>query len=103
MFDLAYNLIERYNWLNTLISALTPVAEIDRRLAGINHFSALNRRRFGSPGDCGAVERTAREHSDVVGLGALILGRVLRSPEPFDLAISQLAATAETEFNDSIS
>jgi len=35
--------------------------------------------------------------------GALILGRVLRSPEPFDLAISQLAATAETEFNDSIS
>jgi TetR/AcrR family transcriptional regulator, lmrAB and yxaGH operons repressor len=35
--------------------------------------------------------------------GALILARVLRSPEPFDLAISQLAATAETEANDSIS
>jgi TetR/AcrR family transcriptional regulator, lmrAB and yxaGH operons repressor len=31
--------------------------------------------------------------------GALILGRVLRSPEPFDLAIAQLAATAETEAN----
>jgi TetR/AcrR family transcriptional regulator, lmrAB and yxaGH operons repressor len=29
--------------------------------------------------------------------GALILGRVLRSPEPFDLAIAQLAAIAETE------
>jgi TetR/AcrR family transcriptional regulator, lmrAB and yxaGH operons repressor len=28
--------------------------------------------------------------------GALILSRVLRSPEPFDLAIAQLAATAET-------
>jgi len=35
--------------------------------------------------------------------GALILGRVLRSPEPFDLAIAQLAATAETEANASIS
>ena len=31
--------------------------------------------------------------------GALILSRVLRSPEPFDLAIAQLAATAETEAN----
>jgi AcrR family transcriptional regulator len=29
--------------------------------------------------------------------GALILSRVLRSPEPFDLAIAQLAATADTE------
>jgi AcrR family transcriptional regulator len=28
--------------------------------------------------------------------GALILGRVLHSPEPFDLAIAQLAAIAET-------
>jgi hypothetical protein len=28
--------------------------------------------------------------------GALILSRVLRSPEPFDLAIAQLAAIAET-------
>jgi TetR/AcrR family transcriptional repressor of lmrAB and yxaGH operons len=35
--------------------------------------------------------------------GALILGRVLRSPEPFDLAIAQLAATAESEANASIS
>jgi AcrR family transcriptional regulator len=35
--------------------------------------------------------------------GALILGRVLRSPEPFDLAIALLAATADTEANDSIS
>jgi TetR/AcrR family transcriptional regulator, lmrAB and yxaGH operons repressor len=31
--------------------------------------------------------------------GALILSRVLRSPEPFDLAIAQLAATAQTEAN----
>jgi TetR/AcrR family transcriptional repressor of lmrAB and yxaGH operons len=31
--------------------------------------------------------------------GALILSRVLRSPEPFDLAIAQLAATADTEAN----
>jgi TetR/AcrR family transcriptional repressor of lmrAB and yxaGH operons len=31
--------------------------------------------------------------------GALILSRVLRSPEPFDLAIAQLAATAETAAN----
>ena len=31
--------------------------------------------------------------------GALILGRVLHSPEPFDLAIAQLAATAEIEAN----
>jgi len=29
--------------------------------------------------------------------GALILSRVLRSPEPFDLAIAQLAATADAE------
>jgi TetR/AcrR family transcriptional regulator, lmrAB and yxaGH operons repressor len=29
--------------------------------------------------------------------GALILSRVLHSPEPFDLAIAQLAATADTE------
>jgi AcrR family transcriptional regulator len=29
--------------------------------------------------------------------GALILGRVLHSPEPFDLAIAQLAATADAE------
>ena len=35
--------------------------------------------------------------------GALILSRVLRSPEPFDLAIAQLAATAETEANASLS
>ena len=35
--------------------------------------------------------------------GALILSRVLRSPEPFDLAITQLAATAETEANASVS
>jgi AcrR family transcriptional regulator len=34
--------------------------------------------------------------------GALILGRVLRSPEPFDLAIAQLAATADTEAGASI-
>jgi TetR/AcrR family transcriptional regulator, lmrAB and yxaGH operons repressor len=33
--------------------------------------------------------------------GALILSRVLRSPEPFDLAIAQLAATADTEANAS--
>jgi TetR/AcrR family transcriptional regulator, lmrAB and yxaGH operons repressor len=33
--------------------------------------------------------------------GALILSRVLRSPEPFDLAIALLAATAETEANAS--
>jgi AcrR family transcriptional regulator len=35
--------------------------------------------------------------------GALILSRVLRSPEPFDMAMEQLAATAETEANASIS
>jgi AcrR family transcriptional regulator len=35
--------------------------------------------------------------------GALILSRVLHTPEPFDLAIAQLAATAETEANASIS
>jgi AcrR family transcriptional regulator len=35
--------------------------------------------------------------------GALILSRVLRSPEPFDMAIAQLAATAETEANACIS
>ena len=34
--------------------------------------------------------------------GALILSRVLRSPEAFDLAIALLAATAETEANASI-
>jgi AcrR family transcriptional regulator len=34
--------------------------------------------------------------------GALILSRVLRSPEPFDLAIAQLAAIAETEADASI-
>jgi TetR/AcrR family transcriptional regulator, lmrAB and yxaGH operons repressor len=34
--------------------------------------------------------------------GALILSRVLRSPEPFDIAIAQLAATAQTEANTSI-
>jgi TetR/AcrR family transcriptional repressor of lmrAB and yxaGH operons len=35
--------------------------------------------------------------------GALILSRVLRGPEPFDLAIAQLAATAETAANTTIS
>jgi TetR/AcrR family transcriptional repressor of lmrAB and yxaGH operons len=35
--------------------------------------------------------------------GALILSRVLRSPEPFDLAIAQLAATADAEADASIS
>jgi TetR/AcrR family transcriptional repressor of lmrAB and yxaGH operons len=35
--------------------------------------------------------------------GALILSRVLHSPEPFDLAIVQLTATAETEANASTS
>jgi TetR/AcrR family transcriptional regulator, lmrAB and yxaGH operons repressor len=35
--------------------------------------------------------------------GALILSRVLRSPEPFDTAITQLAATAGTETDASIS
>jgi hypothetical protein len=35
--------------------------------------------------------------------GALILSRVLHSPEPFDLAIAHLDATAETEANASIS
>jgi AcrR family transcriptional regulator len=34
--------------------------------------------------------------------GALILSRVLRSPEPFDLAIALLAATAETEADASV-
>ena len=29
--------------------------------------------------------------------GALIISRVLRSPEPFELAIAQLAATADAE------
>jgi AcrR family transcriptional regulator len=33
--------------------------------------------------------------------GALILSRVLHSPEPFDLATAQLAATADTEANAS--
>ena len=35
--------------------------------------------------------------------GALILGRVLRSPEPFDMAIAQLTATAEADADASIS
>jgi TetR/AcrR family transcriptional regulator, lmrAB and yxaGH operons repressor len=35
--------------------------------------------------------------------GALILSRVLRSPDPFDIAIAQLAATAEAEADSSIS
>ena len=35
--------------------------------------------------------------------GALTLSRVLRSPEPFDLAIAQLAATAEAEADASVS
>ena len=35
--------------------------------------------------------------------GALILSRVLHSPEPFDLATAQLAATADTEANASTS
>lgn len=35
--------------------------------------------------------------------GALILGRVLRSPEPFDSAITQLAATAEADAGASLS
>jgi AcrR family transcriptional regulator len=35
--------------------------------------------------------------------GALILSRVLRSPEPFDMAITQLAATAEADAEASIS
>lgn len=34
--------------------------------------------------------------------GALILSRVLRSPEPFDMAITQLAATAEANADASI-
>jgi hypothetical protein len=38
VFDPAYNLIAQSKWLNMLISVLIPVAEIDRRLAGINHF-----------------------------------------------------------------
>jgi TetR/AcrR family transcriptional repressor of lmrAB and yxaGH operons len=35
--------------------------------------------------------------------GALILSRVLRSPEPFDAAITQLAATAEADAEASVS
>ena len=35
--------------------------------------------------------------------GALILGRVLRSPEPFDMAIAQLTATAEADADASAS
>ena len=35
--------------------------------------------------------------------GALILSRVLHSPEPFDLAIAQLTATTETEIDASSS
>ena len=35
--------------------------------------------------------------------GALILGRVLRSPEPFDMAIAQLTATAEADADASVS
>ena len=35
--------------------------------------------------------------------GALILSRVLRSPEPFDMAITQLTATAEADADASIS
>ena len=34
--------------------------------------------------------------------GALILSRVLRSPEPFNLAIALLAATADTEADSAI-
>jgi hypothetical protein len=33
--------------------------------------------------------------------GALILARVLHCPEPFDLAINQLAAIADTEADSS--
>jgi TetR/AcrR family transcriptional regulator, lmrAB and yxaGH operons repressor len=35
--------------------------------------------------------------------GALILSRVLRTPQPFDMAIAQLSATADTEANAAIS
>jgi AcrR family transcriptional regulator len=35
--------------------------------------------------------------------GALILGRALRSPEPFDMAIAQLAATVEADADASTS
>jgi AcrR family transcriptional regulator len=35
--------------------------------------------------------------------GALILSRVLRTPQPFDVAIAQLSATADTEANAAIS
>jgi TetR/AcrR family transcriptional regulator, lmrAB and yxaGH operons repressor len=35
--------------------------------------------------------------------GALVLSRVLRSPEPFDMAIAQLTATAEADADASIS
>ena len=41
-----------------------------------------------------AVEFATNVWSSVEG--ALILGRVLRSPEPFDMAIALLTATAET-------
>jgi hypothetical protein len=40
VFDLSSNRIGRSNRLNTQLSVLIPVAEIDWRLAGINHFSA---------------------------------------------------------------
>jgi TetR/AcrR family transcriptional regulator, lmrAB and yxaGH operons repressor len=45
--------------------------------------------------DSRAVQLATNAVSSVEG--ALILSRVLRSPEPFDLAIAQLAAIAETE------
>jgi predicted dithiol-disulfide oxidoreductase (DUF899 family) len=43
VFGPTYNLINRFNRLSTQIRTLIPAAEIDRRLAGINHFSALDR------------------------------------------------------------
>jgi TetR/AcrR family transcriptional regulator, lmrAB and yxaGH operons repressor len=48
----------------------------------------------GIPHDC-ATELATHAWSSVEG--ALILSRVLHSPEPFDLAIAQLAATADAE------
>jgi hypothetical protein len=62
--------------LNIKVSGLIPEAEIDRRLAGINHFSAVDRRRFGSPGDCGA-----QWDGDTPANGVVVAGRPTFNPD----------------------
>jgi hypothetical protein len=42
-FDLLYNRIEIFSWLNTLFTTLIPAAVIDPRLAVINRLPSLDR------------------------------------------------------------